>query len=88
MPEKLLVSLGQSPPESARAVRERAAGLHFGGISKDDAREVCCTPSPMSEPFVKGEALWPNAATQPKLASECKCVSGTSCVLKRAIICT
>ena len=41
MPEKLLISLGQSPPENAGAVRERAAGLSFRGLSKEDARQVC-----------------------------------------------
>ena len=40
MPEKLLTSLGQSPPDSARGVRERAAGLRFRGLSKDEAKQV------------------------------------------------
>ena len=40
MPEKLLIDLGQSPPESPKVVRERAAGLHFRGLSKPDAGQV------------------------------------------------
>ena len=40
MPEKLLTSLGQSPPESANAICSRAAELHFHGLSKDDAIQV------------------------------------------------
>ncbi len=49
MPEKLLISLGQSPPQSATAVRERARGLSFRGLSKEDARQVCI-PFPSYSP--------------------------------------
>ena len=42
LPEKLLIRLAQSPSSSPEAIRKCTKGVHFRGLSKIDAAQVCC----------------------------------------------